>query len=627
MSAGQRRDTLIAAEIEEEFVSSDEGTTRARVRPAGLLVLALVTTGLLAAAPRAHATNPGAIGRLAYAGLFGSSLHVINADGTGPVDITPATCQDAYEPRWAPGGSRILFINRCGPSGSFDISTINPDGTGFASVVATGVDDARVTFSPDGNKIAYESSVDGDPEIYVADATGSNPVRLTDAPGWDDAPSWSPDGSKIVFQSDRAGSGPEIYVMDADGSNVVPLTQGSGQRPSWSPDGGRIAFTRDGNIFWMHADGSDVRQLTTGGGDWADWSPDGTKIAYEVNRTSVVVANADGTSPQVVAAGIEPTWEPVAGNGNPSLWFTAPTTGTAGAPVSLKGRLTIPGGSAAGLSLQVFATPPGGSRGLIGGTNTAADGSFAFSTTPSTSASWVYEVHWAGDATHAPATFIETVAVDKRRASLQLTTSRPAVKFGKQVVLTVHESAGPLAARVSIFGQRAGAAVVLVGKGTLNAQGTLSVPVSPGATTSYFATFAGDAAWAATKSQPVGVYVTAVWRVKAVRGYATRGGYRLYHYSKGCSPSAPGHCPIQSFHLLPVHPGAPCVFTFEVYTGGRWHAVSFTWTLNSSSTLYTFYAYRGRSDIGVRHRVRATFPGDAGATRASSKWLYWMVTG
>jgi len=98
------------------------------------------------------------------------------------------------------------------------------------------------------------------------DADASNRTRLTKS-GNDIEPFWSPDGEHIVFTSDRDGN-PNIYIMDADGSNVTLLTDGPGNdnNPSWSPDGDRIAFSsdRDGDweIYVMDADGSNTIQLT-----------------------------------------------------------------------------------------------------------------------------------------------------------------------------------------------------------------------------------------------------------------------------------------------------------------------------------------------------------------------------
>jgi len=85
-------------------------------------------------------------------------------------------------------------------------------------------------------EIAFVSDRDGDGEIYVMGADGSNQTRLTNNPATDWTPSWSPDGSKIALESDRDGNF-EIYVMDADGSNQTRLTNNPATdwMPSWSP--------------------------------------------------------------------------------------------------------------------------------------------------------------------------------------------------------------------------------------------------------------------------------------------------------------------------------------------------------------------------------------------------------
>jgi len=119
-------------------------------------------------------------------------------------------------------------------------------------------------------------------------ADGSDQLALTSGSGWDNWPSWSPDGTRIAFtcRNSVPGTGGGICVMNADGSNIEHLTSADDWEPAWSPDGSKIAFAsqRDGNpeIYIMDADGKNQQRLTENNvDDWqAAWSPDGTKLAF-----------------------------------------------------------------------------------------------------------------------------------------------------------------------------------------------------------------------------------------------------------------------------------------------------------------------------------------------------------
>ena len=133
------------------------------------------------------------------------------------------------------------------------------------------------TFPGTNGKIIFASDRDGNKEIYVMDADGSNQTRLTTNSSLDVEPSWSPNGSKIAFNSDRDGN-KEIYVMNADGSNATRLTNNDSLDAdlSWSPDGSKIVFNsnRGDNskeIYVMDADGSNQTRLTNNSA--ADFPP------------------------------------------------------------------------------------------------------------------------------------------------------------------------------------------------------------------------------------------------------------------------------------------------------------------------------------------------------------------
>ncbi|HET7249286.1 MAG TPA: Ig-like domain-containing protein [Gemmatimonadales bacterium] len=124
--------------------------------------------------------------------------------------------------------------------------------------------------SPDGSRVAYVSTRDGNPEIYVMDADGTNLQRVTNDPQADGRPVFTPDGAGLVFQSQRTVNGKQflqIYSVALDGSGLKALTTDSlNQTPTVSPDGGTIAFasTRNKNadIWLMSRDGSNQRNFT-----------------------------------------------------------------------------------------------------------------------------------------------------------------------------------------------------------------------------------------------------------------------------------------------------------------------------------------------------------------------------
>ena len=256
-------------------------------------------------------------------------LVVANADGSDQHTIGDSTFFQIYSSgfSWSPDGSEIAYTTVVDPAEQ-------PRRAKLRIVSAADGNEAALAeerlgylpvWSPDGKTIAFGAFVGeldaegkGEAELFLMDSDGSNVRRITERPGTDLPPSWSPDSSRIVWSGTTVPSDPSqtattvLFMMDVASSQITEL--GEGSDAVWSPDGQHIAFIlaekpppgvvrlrTNLDIYTLNVDTGERKQLTQDRptDEWPTWSPDGQRIAFVSTRDSaqgeIYVMNADGS--------------------------------------------------------------------------------------------------------------------------------------------------------------------------------------------------------------------------------------------------------------------------------------------------------------------------------------------
>jgi dipeptidyl aminopeptidase/acylaminoacyl peptidase len=239
---------------------------------------------------------------------------MVNANGSGLVNLSNTPTYSETQPAWSPDGSRIAYVADEG--GDLEIYILNAnDPSVIRQVTENEADDWFPAWSPDNLQIAFYSTRDNQPapELYVVNADGTLPTRLTQtgvfAP--EDglaAPAWAPNGSRIAFVSATSAAQPdqtELFSVRKDGTDRLQYTADGARAlfPAWSPDGTRLAFASDrgGNsdIYLIEPDGTGLVNVTNSPAlrdSHPAWAPSGAPVPPAASATPTP-QGAAGTAP------------------------------------------------------------------------------------------------------------------------------------------------------------------------------------------------------------------------------------------------------------------------------------------------------------------------------------------
>lgn len=221
-------------------------------------------------------------------------IYIADYDGANERRMTTNRLLN-LNPSWSPD-ARALAYTTFRPSPDVFVSLIYQ---GVLQNLTKGVGTNYLpVYSPDGRQIAFMSARDGNTEIYVMNADGSNVRRLTNHPAGDSTPTWSPSGTQIAFTSDRTGK-PQIYIMSAvDGSNLRRLSMGESEadRPTWSPAPfNEIAYSArtssagfDIRVYDLSTSQASLLTHGEGTNEGPAYSPNGKHIAFTSTRSGRV---------------------------------------------------------------------------------------------------------------------------------------------------------------------------------------------------------------------------------------------------------------------------------------------------------------------------------------------------
>jgi TolB protein len=184
-----------------------------------------------------------------------------------------------FLPAWSPDGTKLAFMSNRDGSGNTEIYIVNRDGTGLRRLTNHPGADSTPTWSPTGQQLAFTSDRSGNPQIYIINADGTGLQRIDCDSALCDRATWSPAPLNEIAYASRSGAGFDIRIFEIATRQSRTITDGIGsnESPSFAPNGRHLAFASDRTgrmqIYTIARDGTGLRQITKNGSNrYPNWS-------------------------------------------------------------------------------------------------------------------------------------------------------------------------------------------------------------------------------------------------------------------------------------------------------------------------------------------------------------------
>lgn len=496
----------------------------------------------------------------------------------------------------------------------FRMSDLSADGT-----YPAGWGPTAVAIAPDGTVAVGGDGYPFPPGVSVFGAGESTPRRNFATGVAPAGLAWSPDGSTLYAVGGGNSPVVQVYSDPEQGDNALSLTPPGSAVPG-------AQYTVGGTMKSVEpfADGTTVQVTRT---DAAD--PDGTELPDAAvgpdgtfSFTDTETATGD-VSYQVSYAG-DPLHLAAQGSASltvakadSALSLNAPATAPFGKPLTLTGTLTSPVAFAAGQTVRIEVA--NAQHTVSAGTAAvAANGTYAFTTTPYVGGPVTYTATYAGDAQHTGGSGTAPVAVSRTAASVSVTTNASTYSYGAKAAVTAHLGTTYNGRTVSVYATPYGGTKTLVRTGTVDSHGNLAATYAVTRATTFSVSYAGDYRYApASASHAVQAYAKVTDGLRGAYTTAKVGAttYAVYHHTVD---------PVQSAVVSPAKTGECVAFTAQEWYGGAWRTIASAGCMRTDPTSTALAQLTGSHPVGPHFRFRTEYVHAAGDPANLSTYGAWI---